>query len=136
MRRYQEVRYEKLGLALFARVSGYSLEKAQVIISLADEKERIAMGGEPPSGWGSSEALTAIDRVLQGLRRGDYEVVMPTLAEKNQIRKDGIALHKSVMELVICCLNRSAAFAYTAPYKWSNLGDSFTNEICYIVKMD
>lgn len=135
MRRFQEIRYEKLGLSLFARVNSYSFEKAQIMIALSDQKERISAGGFPPEGWASNDALTAIDRILQGLRHGDYELVMPTLKEKRQIKEDGIAIHRALVELVAYCLNRSSVFAYGESYKWTCLAESLTNEIHFIVKL-
>lgn len=134
MRRFQHARYEKMGMTLFSRQEEYSLDKAQVMIALSDEKERISIGGEPPQDWESQYAVRAIDGVLQGLRRGDYELVMPTLKEKRQIVSDGIVLHRSIRELVAACLNKAAAYAFTTPYKWSSIAESIENEVLLIVK--
>lgn len=131
---FQETRYRNLGLKLFERQDSLILEKAYLLISLDQQMELLRTGHSTAIKGNAADLLALLDRVMQGFRHRDYELVIPSKAEKSQIEKDGIALHGSVIKVVIECLEASVATAVVSSHRWEMLASSLQKGLIMIVK--
>jgi hypothetical protein len=134
MKHYQQIRYEKMGYSLFQDPFKFSPERTQVILALRDERDRLESGDIQLQGWQREDALHSINRLLKGFCDGSYALVIPNQKEKDQIARDGISIHTSLIDLVAYCLRGEAAICGAAGGSWIELADALMSHSVCIVK--